>query len=666
MITNFKDDKSFSRKNKKAEDIIVMRDLCKFFGEGERRVEALKDVNITIQKGDFVAITGQSGSGKTTMMNVLGCLDSPTGGTYYLFGEDTGKLSPDMLAKLRGRVLGFIFQRYDLLPTLNSLENASLPAVYAGVPGREREGRAGELLNLLGLSDKLQSLPFELSGGQQQRVSIARALMNGANIILADEPSGALDSQNGEKVMDILENLHREGHTVILVTHDAKIASRAHRLLELKDGVITKDVRVKELGEVKEIGLSEPKVSAFSFYKGRIAEAFMMSIKAIRSRKIRSLLTMLGIVIGIASVVTVVALGRGSRDKILENIRSLGSDVITINPGTGFGDRRSGRVRTLTVEDSVFLGKQSYLKSATPIVSSNGILVYGNKSLNASLTGAGEGYFEIRGLSMAKGRPFNALDVRENASVVVIEETAATEIFGEEEENPIGKTIIFGRRPLTVIGVVKKEESPFGQQNSLNLWAPFTMVMSKLTGERHISSVIVKVREEADVRVAEKNITALLTVRHGGRKDFHTQNSDTIRKTAENATATMTFLIASVALVSLVVGGIGVMNIMLVSVTERTREIGVRMAVGARRLDILLQFLIEAVLLCLLGGIAGIALSGLSGFIFNKFSENFHMSLYAGSILLALLFSTLIGLLFGFIPARDASKLNPIDALARE
>jgi macrolide transport system ATP-binding/permease protein len=217
-----------------------------------------------------------------------------------------------------------------------------------------------------------------------------------------------------------------------------------------------------------------------------------------------------------------------------------------------------------------------------------------------------------------------------------------------------------------VIGVTKKEENPFGWQNSLNLFAPYTTVMSKLTGEKHINSVIVKVRENADPRVAEKNITSLLTVRHGGRKDFHTQNSDVIRKTAENATATMTFLIASVALVSLIVGGIGVMNIMLVSVTERTREIGVRMAVGARRLDILMQFLIEAVLLCLLGGLSGIAISGLAGFIFNKFSENYHMSLYAGSILLALLFSTLIGLFFGFIPARDASKLNPIEALARE
>ncbi|MDR1298308.1 MAG: MacB family efflux pump subunit [Deltaproteobacteria bacterium] len=646
-------------------NIIEIKKLNKFFGEGDSRIHVLRDIDLDVEGGDFVAIMGQSGSGQTTLMNALGCLDTPTSGSYLLAGTPTARLGSDDLARLRGRMLGFVFQRYNLLPTLSALENVALPAVYAGVGQRERLARSEELLRTLQLGDKLRNLPRQLSGGQQQRVGIARALMNGGQIILADEPSGALDSKSGEMVMDILASLHEKGRTVVVVTHDREIASRADRIVELRDGVVVSDKR-RAPARTGAAGPSEErKTNPLARFKDQFAEAFKMSLQAVGAHKLRSTLTMMGIIIGIASVVSVVALGRGSQERIMANINSMGTNTITILPGTGFGDRRSGRVRTLTVEDSEMLARQQYLANAAPSVSSSSVLVYANKALNASLTGVGEQYFAVRGISVARGRGLTALDVRENNSVAVIDENTRRELFGDSED-PLGRVVIFRRQPLTIVGVARPLDMSFGQQNSLNLWAPHTTVMNKITGERFISSVIVKVSDAVNTQVAEKNIAALLTARHNGRQDFYTQNTDTIRQTIESTTATMTLLISSIALISLVVGGIGVMNIMLVSVTERTREIGVRMAVGARRFNILEQFLIEAVLLCVIGGLAGVALSGLVGLTFNNLTGDFHMSFAASSIFLALGCSSLIGVVFGYLPARSAARLNPIDALAHE
>ncbi|MDR1657834.1 MAG: MacB family efflux pump subunit [Deltaproteobacteria bacterium] len=646
-------------------NIIELKGVNKFYGQGEGLVHALCDIDLEIACGDFLAIMGQSGSGKTTLMNTLGCLDAPSDGIYILGGLEAGELTADEQARQRGRTLGFVFQRYNLLPTLNALDNVALPAVYSGLGPRERLQRAAELLERLGLSDKFASFPHQLSGGQQQRVSIARSLMNGGHIILADEPSGALDSESGRMVMEILGALNRDGHTVIVVTHDPQIASYARRVVELKDGRIISDTAKSPFAETKPIEVREPKIVPFIFYRDQFLEALKMSLQAITAHKLRSLLTMLGIIIGIASVVSVVALGQGSQEKVLANISSMGTNTITINPGTGFGDRRSGRVRTLTVADSEILGQQSYLASSTPVTSTSGTLVFGNQSLNASLTGVGEDYLEVRGLHLVRGRRLTTLDIIENASVTIIDHNTWLELFPDGSD-PIGQTIIFRRQPLTVIGLTSPQELGMGPQSSLNLWSPYTTVMTKLTGERHISSIIVKVSDQINTQVAEKTLTALLTARHGGRQDFHTQNTDTIRQTIESTTATMTLMISSIALISLIVGGIGVMNIMLVSVTERTREIGVRMAIGAKRFNILEQFLIEAVLLCIMGGVAGVALSGLVGFVFNNFTRDFHMSFSTGSIILALGCSTLIGVLFGFLPAHNASHLNPIEALSYE
>lgn len=645
-------------------NIIETENLNKYYGSGENRVHVLRDVTFSVRDGDFVAIIGQSGSGKSTLMNILGCLDTQSSGVCRIGGVDIGTLGSDELAELRGKRIGFIFQRYNLLSTLSATENVALPAVYAGVDRKARLERARRLLGNLGLEDKLENRPNELSGGQQQRVSIARALMNGGSIILADEPTGALDSKSGENVMDILTDLNRQGHTIIVVTHDHNIAAFASRIIEIKDGAIISDTRTRDLLPEPEREKSPPSRASFLFRKDQFIEAFKMSVQAILAHKMRSVLTMLGIIIGIASVVSVVALGRGSQEKIIANISAMGTNTINVYPGSGFGDRRSQRVKTLTVADSHILGKQSYIASATPNTTSAGTLVHRNISVNAQLSGVGEQYFDVKGLKPAYGRFFNADDVKANASYVVIDDNTWKKLF-PQGGNPVGQIILFDRQPLEIIAVAQKQDSVFGPTDTLNLWAPYTTVMNKITGQRHISSIMVKVKDDIMPLMAEKNLTALLTARHG-KTDFFTVNTDSIKKTIENTTGTMALLISGIALISLVVGGIGVMNIMLVSVTERTREIGLRMAIGAKQGNIMEQFLIEAVLICIIGGVLGIAVSYLIGVVFDMLVSNFAMSYSAGSMLLALACSSAIGIVFGFVPARNASRLNPIDALSRD
>ena len=643
--------------------LIECKNINRYFGSGANRVHVLKDVSLSIEKGDFVAIIGQSGSGKSTLMNILGCLDSATSGSYQIDGIETAKMEPDELAALRRERFGFIFQRYNLLGSLTARDNVALPAVYMGMGGKERSNRAEKLLQDLGLEGKEGNKPSELSGGQQQRVSIARALMNGGEIIFADEPTGALDTASGKNVIEIIQKLHKEGHTVIMVTHDPGIAAIANRIIEIRDGEIISDTSKNP--EIPESGIERIKEqTSWLFYYDQFMEAFKMSVQAIMAHKMRSLLTMLGIIIGIASVVSVVALGNGSEKKILADISAMGTNTISIFPGRGFGDRRSGRIKTLTIDDAKVIAKQSYVASATPQTTSGGTLTYRNTDLSASLYGVGEQYFDVLGLKLESGRLFDENDVKEDAQVVVIDQNTKEKLFGADV-NPLGKTVLFNKRPLTVIGVMKKEENSFGNSDVLMLWSPYTTVMHQITGESYTNSITVKIKDDANTQVAEKGLTELLKTRHG-TEDFFMNNSDSIKQMVESTTGTMKLLISSIALISLVVGGIGVMNIMLVSVTERTKEIGVRMAIGARRNNILQQFLIEAVLICIIGGLVGVGLSTAISLVFNHFVTEFPMEISVMSVIGAVVCSTAIGVAFGFMPANRASRLNPIDALAQD
>ena len=643
--------------------LIECKNINRYFGSGENRVHVLRDINLNIEKGDFVAIIGQSGSGKSTLMNILGCLDVASSGSYQVDGTETSQMDADELAALRRKRFGFIFQRYNLLSALSARENVALPSVYAGMSHADRSRRADQLLHRLGLESKEGNTPSELSGGQQQRVSIARALMNGGEIILADEPTGALDSKSGENVMEIIHQLHDEGHTIIMVTHDPNIAALANRVVEIKDGCIISDIsKSAEIAPSSVESVAEQ--TSWLFFKDQFAESFRMSVQAIVAHKMRSLLTMLGIIIGIASVVSVVALGNGSQKKILENISSMGTNTISVYPGKGFGDRRSGRIKTLTVADAKVIGQQSYVDSATPQTSSSGTMTFRNVDVSAQLYGVGGQYFDVRGLVLAEGRLFDEEDVDSDAQVVVIDQNTKNKLFSEGEQ-PLGKVILFKKRPLTVIGVLKEQNSSFANSDSLQVYSPYTTVMHQITGESYTNSIVVKVKDTVSSQVAEKGLTDLLLARHG-TQDFFTRNSDSIKQTIESTTGTMKLLISSIALISLVVGGIGVMNIMLVSVTERTKEIGVRMAIGARQSNILQQFLIEAILICLIGGLVGVLLSVLIGTVFNRLVQDFSMSFSTWSIIGAVLCSTVIGVIFGFMPARRASNLNPIDALAHD
>ena len=642
--------------------MISLKNITKSFKLGDNEIEILHGINLEIKKGEFIAIIGQSGSGKSTLMNILGCLDSPSGGEYLLDGKDISKFDSDALAKLRRDKFGFIFQRYNLLSTMNALENVALPSIYAGANKSEREKRGMEILDSLGLSEKAKNLPNKLSGGQQQRVSIARALMNGGEIILADEPTGALDSKSGLRVMEILVDLYKKGHTIIIVTHDPNIAEYASRVIEIKDGNIVNDnVKNSEIYEAEK--QSQPEKSKFTYYKDQLIESFKMSVNAMLAHKLRSLLTMLGIIIGITAVISVVALGKGSQEQILAGIRKIGTNTIDIMPGKGFGDMLSGKVKTLSISDANMLAKQSFLDSVTPNTSTSGVLTYENISLSASLKGGGVGSFDVNGLKLEEGRIYDDDEVLNSDSVALIDQNTKNSIF--KNEDPIGKIILFNKKPLRIIGVLQKDDFKMGDSSTLKIYAPYTTVLNKVTGDKFISSVTAKVNEGVNAQIAEKTLTELLEIKHG-KKDFFTRNSDSIKQTIEETISTMRLLISSIAVVSLVVGGIGVMNIMLVSVTERTKEIGIKMAIGARQSNILQQFLIEAVLLCLIGGAIGIVLSYAIGYIFNNFLNGFSMIFSNGSIVLALVTSMAIGIIFGYMPAKNASKLNPIDALSRE
>ncbi len=641
--------------------MIELKNICKVFQNGDERALVLKNINLEIKQGEFVAIIGQSGSGKSTLMNILGCLDTPSSGTYTLDGKDISHFSKDELSELRLKKFGFIFQRYNLISASNATENVALPGIYAGTKKIERTQRAKELLSKLGLGDKTDFMPNHLSGGQQQRVSIARALMNGGEILLCDEPTGALDSASGQTVMQIIKELNQAGHTIIMVTHDKQIASWASRVIEISDGRIISDNK-KEQNLNK---LNNPKTqhaSDLSRLKDRFFESFNMSISAIKAHKLRSFLTMLGIIIGISSVICVVALARGSQENILEGINKMGVSTITIFPGRGFGDRGSAKRKNFSIEDINILESLEFVDNAMPRTSSSGTLIYANTSSGASVRAGTEMILKISSVELKSGRNFTKDDIQNSASVIIIDENTQKTFF--KDSDPLGKIMIFNKRPFMVIGVGKRDEGAFSD-GSLSIYMPYTTLANKVTGSHKIRSIVVSIAPGVNSQLAEYAISEILKIRRGGT-DFYMINSDTILKTIKATTDTMSLLISGIALISLVVGGIGVMNIMLVSVIERTKEIGVRMAIGAKGADIMLQFLIEAILLCALGGIIGVLLAFGIGGLFNLISNDIKMSFSLVSIIIAFGISSLVGIVFGYMPAKRAAKLNPIDALLRE
>ena len=649
--------------------LMQVKGLIKEFRAGEQTIRVLHDIDLTINQGEMVAIIGQSGSGKSTLMNILGCLDQASAGEYKIFGQSVSKLGADELAKLRREHFGFIFQRYHLLGDISAQDNVAVPAVYAGMDGQARSARAQKLLSDLGLADKIANRPNQLSGGQQQRVSIARALMNGGDIILADEPTGALDSKSGDDVMQILHELKAQGHTIIMVTHDPNLAKQAERVIELKDGHKIADYKTEHYNPINaqpEPILEQHRKSAIGSFIDRLFEAFKMSLLAMRAHKMRTLLTMLGIIIGIASVVSVVGLGKGSQAQILENISSLGTNTITVIDGYPFGDpRRNFGDDNLTPDDAQAVADQPYVISVSPQLDSNMNVRYRNVQEAASVSGVGQDYLNVNGETLAQGQGFDEQSILRRTQDIIID-NSALQTFFPDNPNPIGEVVLIGSVPGRIIGVLEENNSGFRNTDTPTFYMPYTTMLSRLIGGTYIESFVALVDNNISSAAAESAISTLMISRHG-TDDFRIRNSDSIRETIESTTTALTLLISSIAIIALIVGGIGVMNIMLVSVTERTNEIGVRMAVGARQNDIMQQFLIEAVLVCILGGVLGIGLAFAIGELINRVGgDNFQVIYSPTSIVAAFVCSTLIGIIFGFLPARNAAKLDPVEALSRD
>ncbi|MBB3387842.1 macrolide transport system ATP-binding/permease protein [Rhizobium sp. BK275] len=646
--------------------LIQIENVSRVFKAGDETVTALDGVSLSIEAGELVAIVGASGSGKSTLMNILGCLNQPSYGEYRVGGKSVSGLSVDELAALRREHFGFIFQRYHLLGTLSAAGNVAMPAVYAGLNSNVRRQRAKALLGRLGLGERLDYRPGQLSGGQQQRVSIARALMNGGEIILADEPTGALDSVNGETVLEILKELHADGHTIIMVTHDMQVAANADRIIEIRDGKILSDRRFRERQNgtgPRPVDRKQP-TGRFVGFQRRLTDAGPMALRSMAAHRIRTFLTMLGIIIGIAAVVCVVGLGEGSRRKVLAQMSELGASTLSIYPGRDWGDERAANITTLVIADAEALSAQSYVSGVTPLIYASVRARSDHASLNANVNGVGLDYFEINGMTLIAGNGFSAESAAGRRLQAVLDDRTAAALFPNGQKQ-LGRTVLLDRMPAMVVGVVKRPRSAAGDK-SLQIYVPHTSVAGRVSGTAaSLGGLTVRVADGVDTGVAERAIVSLMTRRHG-TKDFFVFNSDQIRKAMEKTSRTMALLISCVAVISLIVGGIGVMNIMLVSVTERTREIGLRMAVGARRLDIMLQFLIEAVAICVAGSLIGAGLAFVIAAVLGGAQGEIPMIISLNSVLGSSAVAFLIGLTFGFLPARNASRLDPVDALSRE
>ncbi|MFH4355305.1 MAG: ABC transporter permease [Neisseriaceae bacterium] len=655
--------------------IIKLNQVYKAFQQGSEQVTILKNLSLEIEANDFVAIVGQSGSGKSTLMNILGCLDRPTQGRYEVYGTEISQLEPDALSDLRCKHFGFIFQRYQLIGGLTALENVEIPAIYLGMPFSKRRQRATQLLAQLGLAERLKHTPGKLSGGQQQRVSIARALMNGGEVIFADEPTGALDSQSGQEVLQILKDLNQQGHTIIMVTHDPNLAKEAKRIIEMRDGQILSDTRLTPIRRGENLQSSLPtgkKLEFFSLLSGW-KENYKMAIRSILHNKLRSILTMLGIIFGIASVVAMVSIGEGTVDKVLDKMGADAARTMVLYPGKTVQETSDHVPSTpFTETDLQYLKSLPYLKNVLPNLVTSGSLKRDNHILrDAAVWGCDVNCIAAKDLKLLRGTSFTQVSVDNAKQVALIDTNAEKELF--PNENPLGKIFTVEGVPLEVIGVIENKSVQGGfQKVRSQIFIPYSTASIRFAGAKlAYPALSMTVKKGFSLANVKEKIEQYFYIKHGRNKDFEIFSYDDLIKKFKVVARGLELFILLVAFIALLVGGIGVMNIMLVSVTERMPEIGIRIAVGAKQKAIRQQFLIESIILCLIGGAIGVVLAFLAGFpvklLLAKNPDTlirFNFSFL--SLLVAVFFSTIIGITFGYLPAKNASQLDPVEALSRE
>jgi len=636
--------------------MIELKQVTKTFKNGDLEVQVLHGIDLEIRAGEFVALMGASGSGKSTLMNILGCLDRPSSGRYLFNGQDVSELGRDELARLRREAFGFVFQSYNLIPTASAARNVEVPAVYAGMPAAERRARAEKLLGMLGLSDRLSHRPSQLSGGQQQRVSIARALMNGGQIILADEPTGALDSKSGREVMALLHQLSAQGHTVIVITHAREVAEEAQRVIEIADGRIIKDP-----GPGRQASSLKAAQRKNASSMASLVEAGKAAVAALRANVFRTALTLLGIVIGVASVIAMLAVGNGAKQQVLDRISGMGTNLLLVRPGAP-NQRGTGGIATLMPEDAAAIAALPNVLAAVPEQGGSATARFGGTDYQTQVNATGAEFTQARAWPVARGLFFSQDDVRSYAAVAVLGQTVAGILF--RDESPLGKHIVLNNVLFQVIGVMQERgASPWGTDQDDVVFVPVSTGSMRLFGQRHVRSITVAVDDVARIDDTQDALATLLEARHR-TVDFQIRNMASLLETAMETQNTLTVLLGSIAAISLLVGGIGVMNIMLVSVTERTREIGIRMATGARMRDILQQFLGEALTVSALGGVIGVAFGLAASFVIGALGTPVQHT--PGPVALAFGCAFATGLVFGFMPARKAARLDPVVALASE
>ncbi|WP_099657350.1 MacB family efflux pump subunit [Acidovorax sp. 56] len=658
-----------------AAPLIELRSVRRRYGGGEQpEVEVLRGVSLRIHAGEFVAIVGASGSGKSTLMNLLGCLDRPSSGQYLFQGQDVAGLGPDALAWLRREAFGFVFQGYHLIRSESARENVEVPAVYAGLPRSERAERASALLSRLGLAGKQHLRPTQLSGGQQQRVSIARALMNGGRIILADEPTGALDTHSGAEVMALLHELADAGHTIVLITHDREVAAQARRVIEIRDGQIVADSGAAGpvLGFEAKLASSAQGISASSYKNNsesaragalwaELAEAARGAWRGMRIHRTRTALTLLGIVLGVASVIVMMAVGEGAKQRVVEQMGAMGTTIMYL--GTTH-PREGGPQGEITAQDLEALAQLPDIGTVMPVIGDPTPVRYANVERQLYVFAASEDMPRVHHWQVAQGRYYTAAEDRDMAPLVVLGHKAGEQFF-PDTPSPLGRHLLIGNAPFEVIGVMAERGADSGAQNYDDMvFIPYQAGRARVyRAQTQPDYTVVAAASVAQVQAAEQAMRALLLQRHG-REDFAIGNPAAKLQAEAQTRNAMTLMLGLIAAVSLVVGGIGVMNVMLMTVRERTREIGIRMATGARQGDILRQFLTEAVLVTLVGGGSGVAMGLLVGaaLMVAGVPAIFSVTAMAGAFACAVA----TGLVFGYMPARRAAALDPVVALASE